>query len=279
MGGVQDFLRDSLPAMIDYIAVVSTPLGDAPSSNSADDMNRHDRLNVVNALRQRTRSMTVLDREAVPILPHLLDLPKHLAIITSAVIRSSRDLSVRPRTGDPTDMAVDEFCSKCFLVEDEALTRVSQLATKLATENRRPSVPDASANKDDEGSQSPRATVTSTVISTSPPVSRRRKSSRPSTAPSPSGSDSASSRRQMFFGESTSNSPRVFARHAPHEQQRTWNGGGHIKAPSTDSFPVIARDAKPTPPARLPRPSEPPAEKEDETGKRKKGILRGILRM
>jgi len=92
MRGVQDFLKDSLPAMIDYIAVVSTPLGET-SSTYGDGMNRHDRLKVVNSLRQRTKTMTVLDRESVPMLPHLLDIPMHLAIITSAVIRSSRDLN------------------------------------------------------------------------------------------------------------------------------------------------------------------------------------------
>ncbi len=138
MRGVQDFLKDSLPAMIDYIVVVSTPANEmmAPT-NTADEMNRHDRLQIVNALRQRKKSMTTLDREAILNLPHLVDVPRQLAIITSAVIRSSRELSARPRTGDDTDLAVDEFCSKCFEVEEEAIFRVSQLATKLASENGR----------------------------------------------------------------------------------------------------------------------------------------------
>ena len=265
--------------MIDYIVVVSTPLSEAPSSTNypGDDMNRHDRINVANALRQRTKGMTVLDREAVPILPHLLDVPKHLAIITSAVIRSSRDLSARPRTGDAIDNVVDDFCSRCFEVEEDALSRVSQLATRLATESRRPSVPDISMAQDNEIPHSPLATVTSTVISTQPPVSRRRKSSRPSTAPSQSGSDSATSRRQMFFGENPLTSPRAFARTVQAEQERSWNRLGHTKAPSTDGFPTILHDVKPQLLVRS-RLVDSSAEKEDETRKQKKGILRGILR-
>ncbi|KAJ3515401.1 hypothetical protein NLJ89_g1775 [Agrocybe chaxingu] len=273
MRGVQEFLKNSVPAMIDYIAIVSTPVEENPPPHTSGNMNRHDRLNVVNALRQRTSKMTVLDRESVPILPHLLDIPKHLAIITSAVIRSSRDLSARPRTGDDVDLAVDEFCSKCFEVEEEALRRVSQLATKLASESRRPSVPDISAtgtdHHHDNVPHSPLSTITSTVISAAAPP-RRRKPSRPSTAPSPTGSSSPS-RRQMFFNDSLT-SPQTFTRTIPNDQ-RAW--GGHMKAPSTDSVPSPINRDIPIP-VRIPRTTEPPDT--DDAGKRKKGLLRGILR-
>ncbi|KDR84991.1 hypothetical protein GALMADRAFT_233525 [Galerina marginata CBS 339.88] len=280
MRGVQDFLKDSLPAMIDYIAVVSTPINETPSS-LGDEMDRHDRINVVNALRQRTKNMTVLDRESVPILPHLLDVPKHLAIITSAVIRGSRELSARPRTGDDTDLAVDEFCSKCFEVEEEALLRVSQLATKLASESRRPSVADLSADStalNEEMPRSPISEVTSTVISTSARPTRQRKSSRPSTAPS-SGSNS-SSRRQMFFGDASLTSTRTFTHTIP-DGQTTLNGKNtrsvHLKAPSTDSVPSFgSRDV--AIPVRMVQPAEQPVDLMDDPGKRKKGLLRGILR-
>ncbi|KAF8168097.1 Rho GTPase activation protein [Crassisporium funariophilum] len=287
MRGVQDFLKDSLPAMIDYIAVVSTPASETGVPNSGDGMDRHDRLNVVNALRQRTRKMTVLDREAVPILPHLLDIPKHLAIITSAVIRSSRDFNTRPRTGDDGEdaiaAAVDEFCAKCFEVEEDALLRVSQLATKLASESsRRPSLQDNSGNNSfaAEGLRSPLSTVTTSVVSTNPLSPRRRKSSRPSTAPSPTAS--SPSRRQMFFGDPSNppTSPRTFTRAMP-DDQKTWNQPNHralhMKAPSTDSVPsLMARDA--SIPAHVPQHSEHPLEAADDPGKRKRGLLRGILR-
>jgi len=82
MRGVKDFLRDSLPAMVDYLIVVSTPIGDPYSFNPEEAVNRHNRLNVVNSLRQRANAMSILDREAISVTPHLLDVPRHLAIIT-----------------------------------------------------------------------------------------------------------------------------------------------------------------------------------------------------
>jgi hypothetical protein len=273
MRGVQDFLKDSLPGMIDYIAVVSTPLDETHSTDS-DESNRHDRLNIVNGLRQRTKNMTVLDRESVPILPYLLDIPKHLAIITSAVIRSSRDLNARSRTGDSADLAVDEFCTKCFEVEEEALLRVSQLATKLATGHRRPSVQEVPldgfvSEALDDMPHSPMTEITSTVVSTSARPPRRRRLSRPSTAPSPTGSTSPN-RRQLFFGDAAITS-RTFTRTVPDTQ--IWNMQNnrslHLKAPSTDSFPSLGLPIHSPPP-----PTDPP----EDPGKRKKGLLRGILR-
>ncbi|KAF8973924.1 Rho GTPase activation protein [Flammula alnicola] len=287
MRGVQDFLKDSLPAMIDYIAVVSTPISETPASTTpGDEMNRHDRLNIVNALRQRKKTMTILDRESVPILPHLLDIPKHLAIITSAVIRNSGDLRARPRTGDDTDLAVDEFCSRCFEVEEEALLRVSQLATKLASEGgRRQSVHEiivegslVSEPLDAEMPRSPISEVTSTVISASARPTRRRKSLRPSTAPSPTGSTSPSRREMFLGGENSPAGPRTFTHTMPDDWDIQNTRSLHHKAPSIDSFPLVAaRDI--TMPVRLQQPTESPVvDVVDDSGKRKKGLLRGILR-
>lgn len=286
MRGVQDFLRDSLPAMIDYIVVVSTPANEmmAPT-NTAEEMNRHDRLQIANALRQRKKTMTTLDREAILNLPHLVDVPRHLAIITSAVIRSSRELSARPRTGDDTDLAVDEFCSKCFEVEEEAIFRVSQLATKLASENgRRVSIQGVimtgstvSEPLDRQMPRSPIPEVTGTVISTSPRPTRRRKSLRPSTAPSPT--ESNRSYQQVFSGnENASSSQRIFT--PPKDERRPWDDQTipHHKSPSIDSFPHrIIRDA--STPGRLSSSAEIPLiDSGDDPAKRKKGLLRGILR-
>lgn len=282
MRGVQDFLKDSLPAMIDYLAVVSTPIDVPPSSVLGDAMNRHDRLNVVNALRHRTRKMKVLDKEAVPMLPHLLDVPKHLAIITSAVIRGSRELTTRPRTGDEVDLAVEEFCSTCFEVEEEALLRVSQLATKLASESRRPFNHD-SPSKDEQSSGAIQpfrlSEVSSTVVSTSAPPNRQRRSSRPSTAPSPTASNT--SRRQIITGESSSISTWTSSGTVLSEQ-KSWTAIGprqlHTKAPSTDSVPAFGIKRDSPIPIRLLPPTEPSADTIDDLGKRKKGLLRGILR-
>ncbi|KAJ7169899.1 Rho GTPase activation protein [Mycena filopes] len=130
MRGVKDFLKDSLPGMIDYILVVSTPNRkiESESYSVEDPSDRHERLAVVNALRQRVSQMPALNRESIP-MPLIPDVPKQLAIITSAVIRNSRDFHARAKPNDPTDRPLNEFCSRCFEVEESALHRVSQLAT------------------------------------------------------------------------------------------------------------------------------------------------------
>jgi len=271
MRGVQDFLKESIPAMIDYISIVSTPIDEIPLSMSGDAMDRHDKINIVNTIRQRTRNMTVLDRESVPILPHLLDVPKHLAIITSAVVRSSRELSARIRTGDDIDIAVDKFCAKCFEIEEEALERVSHLAKQLASK-RRPSVPNIGLNDDSSEhthAPFPRSSVevTSTVVASPRPSRRQQRTSRPSTAPSQSGSI-----KHSFANQKTSTT----------EEHRAGNGQNnrpiHLKAPSTDSFPASNRNP-PVIPVRLPLSNESTSEIVDDNGKRKKGLLRGIWKI
>lgn len=108
MRGVRDFLKNSLPAMVDYIRVVSTPADDLHTSSPATD--QHDRLNIVNSLRQRANTMPVLARESIPMLPHLLDIPRHLAVIVSAVIRSSKDYQPKPVSDEVRDPPLDELC-------------------------------------------------------------------------------------------------------------------------------------------------------------------------
>lgn len=267
--------------MIDYLDVVSTPIDGPPSSILGDAMNRHDRLNVVHALRHRTRKMKVLDKEAVPILPHLLDVPKHLAIITSAAIRGSRERNARPRAGDEIDRAIDEFCSKCFEVEEEALLRVSQLATKLASESRRSSNQDGSSKPEplSGGTQSFRLSeVTGTVVSANIAPNRQRRSSRPATAPSHTAT--SPTRRQIITGESSSISTWASSSTVL-DEQKSWNSTStrqlHIKAPSTDSVPAFGKRDSPIPIRLLPS-TEPSADPTDDPGKRKKGLLRGILR-
>ncbi|GLB36154.1 putative gtpase activating protein [Lyophyllum shimeji] len=138
MRGLKDFLADSIPAMIDYILVVSTSNKDR-ASHPKSTSNRHDRLNVINDLRKRALDMPVLEREAIPSLPYLLDLPRHLAIITSTVIRNSREFHARAKPHDPAERPLDDFCAKCFKVEEQALLRVSQLATKISSDRHSPS--------------------------------------------------------------------------------------------------------------------------------------------
>lgn len=279
MRGVQDFLKESLPAMIDYIAIVSTPISEAPTSHLADEKTRHDRLHVVNALRHRTRNMNVLDREAVPILPHLLDIPRHLAVITSAVIRSSRDLGVRPRAGESADAYLDEFCARCYEVEEEALNRVSQLASKVSAEGRRPSLTNGSKARGlrpqrsiGEMPRSPLSPVTSSVVSAGP--SRQTKGPRPSTAPSPSETSPAHS--FPFPTDTSVLGSKGLSKKSPIDDPRTRIPQNqrhiHMKAPSTDSVPSTAGPV----PIRLPSAAE--QEPPEDPGKKKKSLLRMLRR-
>lgn len=111
--------------MIDYILVVSTPSQEGyATSSTVDDM--HDRIYVAKSIRERGKSQPALVREAIPILPHLLDIPRQMAMVVSAVIRHSTKFveSEVPKE----DHALLEFCSQCMDLEENALFRVSQLA-------------------------------------------------------------------------------------------------------------------------------------------------------
>ena len=69
------------------------------------------------------REATPLASEAIPLLPHLLDIPKHLAVLSSAVIRHSRTTpqSVTFRPVPLTqDTLVEDFAMKCFEIEAKA---------------------------------------------------------------------------------------------------------------------------------------------------------------
>ncbi|KAF7339472.1 Elongation of fatty acids protein [Mycena sanguinolenta] len=251
MRGVKDFLKDSMPAMIDYILVVSTPSKVAESDpySQEDPSDRHERLAVVNALRQRVSQMAVLNRESIP-MPLVPDVPKQLAIITSAVIRNSRDYHARAKPNDPSDRPLNEFCSRCFEVEESALHRVSQLASRISTDRRR-------------AEHSPSVSVSGSPV-TSTHKKKRKSNGRPSTAPSPS--DPTASRR--MFSESVS-PPQPSS---PSHSQSTWGESSvprtvrrHLRSTSTDSIPYPASS---TPLAPLDTP--------DSDDKKRKGLLRGI---
>jgi hypothetical protein len=272
MRGVKDFLKDSIPAMIDYILVVSTPSNDASMSLPASD--RHDRLNVVNSLRQRASTMPVLEREAIPMLPYLLDIPRHLAIITSAVIRNSRDFQEKTRRLDHVDQSLDDFCAKCFEVEEIALLRVSQLATRISLEDRYTTLTSRSPVYGPHISSSDGVFPSSHSAS----IERRRagNASRPSTAPSPS--DPNGSQGRMFGDGYVSSSPRGFALTSSNPIERVPERESRCLPPksiSTDSVPSFGIDTTST---VTPLRRTAPIDISDDGGKRKRGLLKGILR-
>jgi hypothetical protein len=127
MRGVKNFLRQNLPAMMDYILVVSTPIHDTYSPHSGHPAFSHQRLKVVNSLHQRGPTIPVLEREAVPLLPHVLDIPRHLACVSSSLMRSARLVGSKANPVEKDHLS--DLCSRCFEVEEIALRRVSQLAT------------------------------------------------------------------------------------------------------------------------------------------------------
>lgn len=284
MRGVVDFVKESVPGMVDYLLVISTPVPESYSSHVGPAADRHDRLVVADALSQRGSMMPVLEREAVPLLPDFLDVPRNLAIVASAVIRTSKGQQQKLR---PTDALLDEFISRCFEVEETALQRVSQLASR-ASDNA-PSSPPTNRH-----STSPTTTTRfrQSSMSKSPPSSHRpRKTSRPATAPSYSDLSDATHGISDISLPSSPISTSILVppnRLLPRGSQVDLRGGqpsspedgahaqqeNHFRAQDSiaaqlpvDSLPVI------------PKPADSQTESDDQARKNpKKGILRGILR-
>lgn len=145
MRGVKDFLTNSIPHMVDYIVVVSTPEPQSPSaagSGSPPPFDKNDHQRIMHALYQRGQTAPVLYREATPVLPHVLDLPRHLAVVSALVVRYARARGYAPLTHihAATGDYFDEFCVRCLQVEERALLRVSQLASRPRRQPSQPSV-------------------------------------------------------------------------------------------------------------------------------------------
>jgi len=254
MRSVQEFLKNSFHGMMDYISVVSTPVEVIPYS--IDDRSRHIR-HVTSDLRQRTRTMAALNRESIPTLPHLLDIPRHLACITSAVIRNSKE-STRERRDDAVDKSIDEFCARCFEVEEEAFSRVNRIATMVRsafTEDAPFSILDFPPKRYDRVSAS--SPVYGTPVIASDGQGRTRLDSQPATAPSLAGFEG---HRQKSKNEQE---------YTDKEETVT-----EYQGLSTDSLPTTVRETR-TPASP---PPATPLEKEEDTGKRKRGLFRSILK-
>ncbi|KAK0198314.1 GTPase activating protein [Armillaria mellea] len=266
MRGLKDFLQESLPAMVDYLVIVSTPGKEGYRSPRSSSSGRHDRIHVVNSLRQRAPEMTKLNLEAIPMPPHLLDVPRHLAIITSAVIRNSRNyLSASHSLADKDDRLMHDLCSKCYDIEEQALHRVSQLASQMSVNQRRLN---SSVNNGRSDIRSP--TLSPASASTGKERRHRKsKSGRPSTAPSPI---SDVPKEQTFSPRGSGRDPDT-----PASGSRQKTRLRHFKSPSTDS---ITYGDNHTSSIR-----RPPSQQEeslvdpyDDSRKRKKGLFRGILK-
>jgi hypothetical protein len=130
MRGIKDFLKQNLSSMSDYILVVSTPVPlDPYSPHSGHPAHSHQRLNVVSSLHERSTTMPVLERESIPLLPHMLDIPRHLARITSSVLRNARSTDTKGKSSEGDNQHLSGLCAQCFDLEDQSLARVSRLAS------------------------------------------------------------------------------------------------------------------------------------------------------
>ena len=147
------FVAQNIPMMIDYLDGVSTvPVDFTLQSNSASDgslvysqlsgPDKRDRMQVVASIRARLENndeIPTLHKDATPLLPHLLDVPKHLAIITSAVVRNAKSgtavpylramSSCGPRQSSAQEWDLGRFGELSFDVEAQALKSVATLAS------------------------------------------------------------------------------------------------------------------------------------------------------
>ncbi|KAL0951188.1 hypothetical protein HGRIS_007916 [Hohenbuehelia grisea] len=285
MRGVQGFLQDSKPAMVDYILVVSTPTNDVHGASNHSGADRHERLQIANALRQRVSLMAVLPREAIPMPPHLLDITRHLAIVTSAVIRSAGDYMKQQQGKEDTPLS--DFCRQCCTVESYALDRVSQLATRISSDRRRGSGPATAPLVPTQVQGAPAmATGSSQPVPLHPTPKRSRKSTRPSTAP-PGGSDSDGSRRHFMStdGSIPSSPSRTFTRQpsglptsiptpSTEKEPRRRLRGIRLKSSSSESIPTYGIN----PQSVHSHPNKPvdPPDGSDDARKGVKGLLKGI---
>jgi hypothetical protein len=117
--------------MIHYIRCISSAGPENVPPSPTVLLNRQERMRINTALLGRSSKLKVLYRESIPLLPHMLDIGKHLAIISSIVVRHTRR-HLPTRIGAASEQEFDHFCQKCFEVEEQALARVSKLASRRA---------------------------------------------------------------------------------------------------------------------------------------------------
>ena len=114
--------------MLDYIIVVSTP--NAEQDNGKPSKEERKEIQLQTLVSRRAELLRQLHREAISIPPHSNDEPMHYASIASMVVRHSRRINYSAQSSDPADTHFNNFCSKSMEVEEQALLRVSELAKR-----------------------------------------------------------------------------------------------------------------------------------------------------
>jgi hypothetical protein len=176
MRGVKSFLEEKIPEMLDYIFVVSTP---SPKEASQQPSEAHVRSRAIRVLQERKQGMSDLQRESIPHEQCFVDVPRHLAIITSEIVRHSRDVS-------PQDSTISDLFRRCRDVERRALYYVSRHSAPRGGGASAASPP-ASDLSSAHSNHSPIAAAQSLT----PLKARASSHSRPMTAPSAAMSDPA----------------------------------------------------------------------------------------
>lgn len=286
MRGIKTFLKQNLPAMVDYILVVSTPIYDAYNPHSGHPAFSHHRLKVVNSLHQRGSTIPTLSREAIPLLPHVLDIPRHLACISASLIRSAR--LVGPKVDSVEKDHLSDLCSRCFEVEETALQRVRQFTTveshpvALRWDVPRPYFLDKSPHSPPSPISPPKPFRPSTAPSSSEERLAHSLQPLPNSFPPPNPSSGVVSvPRRGSVPEISSRKPLAFL------EDRVSRGLGRPrflrpKSISTDSISTLMSTSvephTPSPSAHVPRnPDASSGAAFDESGKKTKSIFTGLL--
>lgn len=94
--------------------ISSTPAFEPPRTASIDDRGSSNPRRISDALHQ----------QAVPQLPYMLDLPRHLALIATIVVKAKRYASNRPNRA--TGQHVEDFIAKCIEIDCKGVACVRQ---------------------------------------------------------------------------------------------------------------------------------------------------------
>lgn len=294
MRPVQDFLANSSKDMVEYIQCVSSPNSSQIDSLPSQVLDRHERVRIMNALHQRHGKAPTLHREAIPLLPHMVDLPKHLAVVTSIVVRHTRR-QLPTMTGPSTEGTFDEFCSSCLQIEEHALRRVSQLAARRRPQSM--STPQTPAFLNSPPSSPPTNPLRERKPSL-PNKLRSKRSRRPSTTPEhksePQAKESSDDVSLPSSPAAAAGSSHVLARTVttpitsqslpPVEEPHSLPSPRaafmrHPRSTSTDSALSRKQHSSPRQPS-MPTvfPSDVPADSQDDSTRKTRGLFRGILR-
>jgi len=134
MDPIRDFNRHNILPMMEYLRAVSTEKNGLYSDQRLES--REDRYLLIN-LERHKKTLSSLERESVSEPPYYIDSSRELAIITSAVVRHSRNVNKKAPVRKLDDSAVGRLRDACSKVEAETLQRVNELTTRLAQERRR----------------------------------------------------------------------------------------------------------------------------------------------